>query len=825
MPRPFATSGPRPRARLGLLLGLSLTMATVASPSSAPAQPDGYRLPPAEIVRILDAPPPPRAVPSPRGDALALVDYEPYPPIAQLARPILRLAGLRLDPKGGHRQRLVRYTGLSVQPLDGGPARRIALPEGARIGMPSWSHDGRKLAFARDLDDGVELWVADVATGAARAIPGARLNDILGDPFDWESDNRHLLVRLVPGDRGPAPATPLAPAGPSVRESIGKTSQAPTYQDLLKSPHDEALFAHFALGQLARVDPEATTPAAAVATIGAPGLIAASSPSPDGRFLLVTTLRRPFSYRVPSGLFSRTTAVWDATTGQPLATIADLPVSDDIPRQGVVKGPRGAEWQPLRPARVLWAEALDDGDPTRKVPHRDRLMALDAPFTAPPRELLQVQHRFRGLAYLPEADDVLLTEFDRDRRWTTTYRLNLAEPAASKSVLFDRSVNDAYGDPGSPVDERRPDGTVVVLRDGTNIYLAGAGAAAGGARPFLDRRDLASGQTTRLFQAEPERYETFLDFVGDGRERILISSQSRTEPPNYVVVDLESGARTPITHFTDPAPELTRVQKELITYDRGDGVPLSGTLYLPADYQPGTRLPLLVWAYPLEYSDPATAGQVRTSPHTFLRPTGASHLFFVTQGYAVLDDATMPVVGDPDTMNDTFIPQITAAAKAAIDVLDRRGVIDPKRVAVAGHSYGGFMTANLLAHTDLFAAGIARSGAYNRTLTPFGFQSERRSFWEAPDVYLRLSPFAHADKIQEPLLLIHGEVDDNTGTYPIQSERLFEAIQGHGGTTRLVMLPHESHGYRGRESILHVLAEMLDWADRYVKNRPATDGR
>ena len=386
-------------------------------------------------------------------------------------------------------------------------------------------------------------------------------------------------------------------------------------------------------------------------------------------------------------------------------------------------------------------------------------------------------------------------------------------------MLFDLSINDAYKDPGVPMTVTRPDGTTTILQDGDSIYLNGEGDSPEGSRPFLDRLDLKTGEKARLFHCTEKSFERVLGFVGDSRSTILISHETKTEPTNYFTVDLKSGKRKMLTDFRDPAPQLTGLKKELIRYQRGDGVPLSATLYLPVDYKDGTRLPLIVWAYPLDYSDPATAGQVRSSPYTFTRLVGPSQLFFVTQGYAVFDNATMPVVGDPETMNDTYVEQISAAARAAIEVLDKKGVIDPKRVGVGGHSYGAFMTANLLAHTDLFAAGIARSGAYNRSLTPFGFQTERRSYWEAVDLYTKMSPFTYANKINEPNLLIHGEADNNSGTFPIQSERLFQAIKGNGGTARLVMLPNESHGYRARESVLHVLAEMFDWADRYVKNR------
>ncbi len=794
-----------------------LCTTTLLCLTSASAQ-TPYKVPPKDVVAILDAPPPPLRTLSPTRDSLLQVGVQPYPSIEVVAQPILRLAGLRINPRTGSQQRLVHYTGLSIQALDGSPARHIALPGGS-IHRPEWSHDGKRIAFARDVDDGVELWVVDIASGQANAIPGARLNDILGNPVTWLSDNRHILAVLVPEGRGPAPAAPRAPVGPNVQESSGHLSQMATFQDMLTNAHDEDLFQHFATNQLARVDTETGQ----ITRIGPAALIQDAAFSPDEKFLLVETIRRPFSYRVPYSFFTRKTEVWDSS-GKPVVTIADLPVSDDVPRQGVPTGPRSVTWQPLHDARLIWTEALDGGDPKKKVPHRDKVMSLEAPFTAKPSLVMEVQHRSSGFAWLPQKDLALATEFDRDRRWRTTALVDLTKPTESRKVLFDLSINDAYGDPGAPMSVTRRDGVRTILRDGDSIYLVGRGASPEGSRPFLDKMDLKTSEKKRLFRCGDGMYDSVLGFVGDSRSTIVISHETKTEPANDFTVDLETGKRTKLTDFRDPAPELTGLKKELIKYKRDDGVPLSGTLYLPPGYKEGTRLPLIIWAYPLEYSDAATAGQVRTSPYTFTSLVGPSQLFFVTQGYAVLDNATMPVVGDPETMNDTYVEQISSAARAAIETLDKKGVIDPKRVGVGGHSYGAFMTANLLAHTDLFAAGIARSGAYNRSLTPFGFQTERRSYWEATGLYTRMSPFTYANKINEPILLIHGEADNNSGTFPIQSERLFQAIKGNGGTARLVLLPHESHGYRARESVLHVLAEMFDWADRYVKNRPDSTG-
>jgi dipeptidyl aminopeptidase/acylaminoacyl peptidase len=772
-----------------------------------------WKQPPKHVVDVLDAPPTPRVAVDPTGTRALLIAHDAYPPLEMLARPFLKLAGHRIDPGLGGRQRTMRSRGIEVLDFEPLSRRVVALPKDVAINSVQWSHDGARFAFTHDAADGIEVWVGDAATGTARPLAGLRAVDILSGPFGWLPGGGALLVRAVPKGRGPAPAAPPVPAGPVVEETSGKVSKVMTFQDLLRNAHDEALFEHYATTQLVVVD----VATGAATPLGKPGLHTNATLSPDGSHWLVTRLVRPFSYRVPSLRFAQKTEVW-SRDGAPVRAIAELPVQDEVPPQGVATGPRGVEWQPLMPATLVWVEALDGGDPLRKVPHRDRLMTLAAPFDGEPREVTKVRHRYAGLRWSSRPNQGMLAEFDRDRRWSTTWWLDLGAPAFGKP-LFDLSVNDAYGDPGNPVMDLREDGTRVMRQDGDSVYLAGEGATESGDRPFLDRLDVKTGKSERLWRCAESGYESFVDFAGAGAGRIVVRSESRTDPPNYFLVPLPAGERVRLTDFEDPAPELTKVRKELLRYKRKDGVPLSGTLYLPPDFKEGERLPLVVWAYPLEYSDAGTAGQVRGSTRTFTRILGDSPLFFLLNGYAVLHDATMPVIGDPETMNDTFVEQIVSSAQAAVDAAAGKGVADPARACVAGHSYGAFMTANLLAHSEVFAAGIARSGAYNRSLTPFGFQSERRSYWEATDVYTRLSPFTWAHRINEPLLVIHGDADNNPGTHTMQSERLYQAIRGNGGTARLVLLPHESHGYRARESVLHVIAEMFEWADRHVKNR------
>jgi dipeptidyl aminopeptidase/acylaminoacyl peptidase len=776
-----------------------------------------YKTPEPDIVAILDAPPTPVALLAPGGRFIALVHYESHPPIVLLERSYLPLAGVRLDPVLAGRQRVRRLTGLSVLHLADGTQRSVPLPDGAQPSMPTWSPDGRAFAFTIDEADGIGVWVGDAESATARQVPGLRVRDVLGgDPLTigaavrWTRDGRSLLALGAPG--GP-PALPDAPVEPRIEETAGKRSQMATYQDLLRTAADADAFEALATTVPLLVEPGT----GAVKELGPPGLYQRLSDSPDGEHLLLHRLRRPFSFRVPYHYFARSVEVWSAS-GELERVIAELGVSDEVPRQGVPTGPRQVSWEERAPATLVWTEALDGGDPVAPAEHRDRVMRLAAPFTGTPERALDIQHRCLGWLDLVEPHQVLLTEHDRDRRWLTTWVCDLAEPERRR-VLFDHSVDDAYADPGSPLMATNPDGSRTVLQDGSMIYLRGDGATPDGDRPFLDRLDLVTTQRERLHESPPDGLDHVLGFPATpGRTEVVLWHESKTEPPNLFLAPLDGSAARPLSAWPDPHPQLTAMEKRLIVHDRGDGVQLSGMLHLPPGYDPasGVRLPLLIWAYPLDYGDAATAGQVRGSSTRFTRLTALEPTWFVLRGYAVLSNATMPVIGDPETMNDTFIEQVTAAAAAHVQALDEMGIIDRSRVAVGGHSYGGFMTANLLAHTDLFAAGIARSGAYNRTLTPFGFQAERRSFWEAAGIYDQLSPFRYANKITAPLLLVHGEQDNNSGTFPVQSERLYQAIQGNGGTARLVLLPYESHGYLARESVLHVLAEQFDWLHRWL---------
>ncbi len=806
-----------------LLLALVLT-------SPATFAQTRYEKPPQAILDVRSAPLTPVPLLSPTYDTVVLAQPLRYPPISDLAEPMLRLAGLRVNPRTNAERSYPFYlVGLSLQRLPGGAETPIAMPPGARIGFPTWNATGKMFAFTNETADRVELWVTDVATGKARQLPGLRINALLGYAVEWMPDQKTLLVKLVPGARGVPPQQPAAPPAPKIQESSGVSVASSTYEarDLLKSAYDADLFDYYATSQLALVD----VVSGKVTRIGKPAIFQKVVAAPGGRYVLVERIHRPYSYLRAHERFPKEIEVW-TTGGELVESLASLPLAEQVPIGGVATGPRNHSWRPTEPATVVWAEALDGGNPKTKAPYRDRVMLKPVGGTG--RQLCKLEQRFAGSQWIESGGIVLVSEYDRDRLWTRTFIVDAGDPAKPSRLLWDMSVNEKYRHPGYPVYHVLPTGSWMVMRHKDWIYLRGSGASPEGDRPFLDRLDLNTLKTERLFRSERSCLEMVIGGLRPVEGTFFTRRESPVEPPNVFLRTLGQAPRTAapageaawpstaqaITHFPDPTPQLRGITKRLVTYKRADGVPLSFTLYLPPGYKPGTRLPTVFWAYPLDYAEKEEAGQIEGSTQRFTTMAGTSVLFFLLEGYAVLDNVAMPVVGPPESVYNTFVEQIVANAKAAIDKAVALGVTDRERVGVAGHSHGALMTANLLAYCDLFRAGIARSGAYNHTMRPFGFQNERRTLWQARDVYLKLSPVLQADKIHKPLLLIHGELDQNPGTVPLQSEKLFEAIRGVGGTVRLVVLPYESHGYMARESTEHVLYEMLSWFDRYVKAAP-----
>ncbi len=792
-------------------------LATLALGPAAPGlaqEAGGYLTPPAAIVDVLDAPPTPQILVSPSRDTVALLARPAMPSIAEVARPMLRLAGFRLNPRtnGPHTSGGVHR--ITVKRIEDGAEHVFDAPRETSFGDFEYSPDGSYLLFTLTRYNGIEAWVMDTATGQARPLSDTSINAAWGNPCDWLDEGTTVLCRFKASARGAPPAAPPAPAGPNIQEHEGGAAPIRTFQDLLENAHDEALFEYYFTSQIGTIDLATGRRTA----IGQPGLYERVSASPSGDHLLTVEVERPFSWLVRASSFPKDVTVRNRS-GEIVASIARLPLADAVPIGGVPTGPRRFTWDLTRPATLVWVEAEDGGDPRATVPHRDRVLAHAAPFAGEPAEIARTEFRFSGIAWTAEGT-ALLAENDRRTRWTRT---TLLDADGGRRTLWNRSTEDRYAAAGNPLSVARPGGRLIRQTDGA-IYLTGPGASPDGDRPFLDRLDLATLETERRFQSAGDAYEVALAPLSDDGSLVLTRRETRTEPPNYQVRDLDAGTIRALTAYENPVPQLAGIRKELITYERADGVQLSGTLYLPPGYRDGERVPMLMWAYPREYVDPRLAGQVTGSDNRFTAIRGASHLLLLTQGYAVFDGPTMPIIGAGESANDTYVEQLVASARAAVDTAVGLGVTDRDTIGIGGHSYGAFMTANLLAHSDLFQMGIARSGAYNRSLTPFGFQNERRTFWEATDIYASMSPFFHADKLDEPILLIHGEIDNNSGTFPIQSARMYMALKGHGGTVRYVTLPNESHGYAARESVLHAVTEMLNWANRHLRRGAATTG-
>lgn len=814
-----------------LLAALPLASWADSAPSalSIPAA-GGYLTPPAPLQALVDAPRPPTLSISPRRDLLALTQTPALPGIAVVAQPELKLAGLRIHPRVHAQSRFSFGSDLWLMEVASGKEIRLqGLPSPLSIASSSWSPDQRYLAFNQvDASKGSnELWVVDVAARSARRLTALPLNTVSGRGYRWMPDSKQLLVQLQPEEQGAPPTVSTIPTGPSTQQTQagGGVKTIRTYQDMLRNEDDARQLEYYLSSQSALVDLDGK-----VARLGEPALTTSISASPDGRYLLRERVERPFSYLVPLDNFPRRIEVLDRD-GKLIKEVAHLPLVEGLPtgNDAVPTGVRDIDWRADAPATLVWAEAQDGGDPARRAEVRDRVLMQAAPFDQAPVTLANLSSRYAG-AYWADGKLALIDEFWWKTRQVKEWRVSPDQPTQAASLVYEGSSEDRYHNPGKPatmIDERG-ESRLLIAPDGESIYRLGEGASPEGDRPFVDKVNLGNGQRTRLFRSQAPYYEAALVMLDGEGKQALISRESPTEPTNYYVRDLASQGRTrALTHFPHPLPQLKGVKKEQIRYKRKDGVELTATLYLPPHYDPkkdGPR-PMLMWAYPAEFKSADAASQVSDSPYRFNRISYWGPQAFLAMGYTVLDNFSVPIVGEGDKEpNDTYIPQLVASAEAAVDEVVRRGVADRNRIAVGGHSYGAFMTANLLAHTRLFKAGIARSGAYNRTLTPFGFQSEERNYWQAQDVYQAMSPFNYAENIKDALLMIHGEQDNNSGTFPIQSERLYAAIKGLGGTARLVMLPNEAHAYRARESIMQMLAESHAWLERYVRQAKPMEG-
>jgi len=783
-----------------------------------------YQKPSEEILELVDAPLAPTVLLTDDGKHMVLLYRDAYKSITELSEKELRLAGLRINPKTNIGSRTTYYNNIKVKAIGSKEAQQVSnLPANPRLANFNFSPDQSKVAVTNTTDNGVEVWVLDIEKASVTKLTNDNVNANMRDVINWFKDGESILVKMLPPDRNPLiNVSEAVPTGPTISSNNGKKAQNRTYQDLLKNPNDEANFEQLAKSELYRVGLDGSK-----SKWKETDLYGNISFSPDGNYVMVVTIDRPFSYLVPYYRFPATTAIYNSD-GSLVTTLLEVPLIEDLPKgfMAVRMGMRSISWRADKPASLIYAEALDEGDPKNEVAFRDVIFQLDAPFNGQAKELLKTKNRYRYIQWGNE-NTAIAYDYWWNNRNTKTYIFDPSDSSKQPEIISDRNRQDVYSDPGSFVTKRNEYGMNVLAVDGSKVYLLGDGYTPEGQFPFVDSMDLNTKKTERLYTSKLEgKKEDLMDY-DVAKDKLLVRIESSNEYPNYYFKSVKKKKRTQqLTDFKNPFKSIQDVHKEVITYKRDDGLELTGTLYLPVGYDKSKKekMPMILWAYPREYKDKSSASQNTQNPNEFTYPYWGSPIYWVTKGYVVLDDAAFPIIGEGEEQpNDSFRTQLVANAKAAIDAVDDMGYIDRNKVAVGGHSYGAFMVANLLSHSNLFAAGIARSGAYNRTLTPFGFQREERNYWEAPEVYYTMSPFMHADKMKTPLLLTHGKADNNSGTYPMQSERYFNALKGLGATVRLVMLPKESHGYRAKESILHLLWEQDQWLEKYVKQSQDLD--
>lgn len=778
-----------------------------------------YQKPSAEILALADYERAPSVSMDTKKEYMLLSYRNTYKSLNDLNQEDMRLGGLRINPITNISSTVTYINNLKIRKISDTNEKQVTgLPSNARLTNISWSPDETKIAFTNTTNTGVELWYIDVASASAKKITTDNLNANLGSPYNWMKDNQTLLVKVLPKNRQALiNEKKELPKGPTVSVSDGSKSQNRTYQDLLKNKNDEANFDALVTSELYKISLSGT-----LELFKSAAIYAGESISPDGNYVMLTTIQKPYSYIVPLSRFPQKSIVYDVS-GKEIKVVNEVPLTEIMPKgfSSVRKGKRSMSWRADKPSSLVYVEALDEGDQAKKVDYRDEIFQWNAPFNTAATSMMKTQQRFDGILW---GNDTFAIVYDSwyDTRNTKTYLVNPSSPNETPKVISDRNSQDIYSDPGNFETKKNEFGAYVIATENNNAYLIGDGNTKDGQFPFIDEFNLKTLKTKRLYTSNTkDKKEDLLSIEDYKKGTVLVMIQSKNDYPNYYFRNIKSGKLSPITSFKNPFESIKNVYKEVIKYKRKDGVDLSGTLYLPAGYDKTKKekLPLLIWAYPAEFKDKNSAGQNDKNPNEFTFPNYGSFVYWVTKGYAVLDDASFPIIGEGTTEpNDTFISQLVDDAEAAINAVDNLGYINRKKVAVGGHSYGAFMTANLLTHTNLFACGIARSGAYNRTLTPFGFQSEQRNYWDVPAIYNEMSPFMNADKMKTPLLLVHGDADNNPGTFTLQSERYFQALKNLGAPVRLVLLPKESHGYAAKENILHLLWEEDQFLEKYLKN-------
>ena len=776
-----------------------------------------YQKPSSEILQLAEYERPPSIMTNSKKDWLVMTYRPTYATLEDLSQQEMKLGGLRINPVTNISSSTTYSDQLKIRKMADKQEQAVKnLPQNPQMANFSFSPDEKKLAFTNTTSKGVELWVVDLESCSAKKITADNLNANVGNPYSWSRDSQSFLIKVLPANRAKLlNSEDDLPTGPIVSTADGKVSQNRTYQDLLKNPQDEQNFKTLVSSELYLIDLSGK-----MTKFKGENLYIGNSYSPDGNYVMLTYLKEPFSYIVPLSRFPMTTDIY-TTSGSLVKTVNDIPLNEIMPKgfSSVRTGKRSMNWRDDEAATLVYVEALDGGDQSKQAEYRDEIYTWKAPFNTAPVSFFKTKQRYAGVDW-SNSNYAVVSESWYDTRNSKSFLINLKD--GSSKTIEDRNSQDIYKDPGYFNQTKNQYGRNVIDVQNGNAYLIGEGFTKDGQFPFIDEMNLNSITKKRLYTSQLKNSsESIVDILDIKKGDLLVVEQSPVQYPNYFKRNFKNNKTVAVTDLKNPFESIKNVYKEVISYKRNDGVELTGTLYLPANYDRKAKkekLPLLIWAYPREYKDKSTAGQNSQNPNDFTFPSYGSFIYWVTKGYAVLDDASFPIIGEGKTEpNDTFITQLVADGRAAIDAVDALGYIDRTKVAVGGHSYGAFMTANLLTYSKDYACGIARSGAYNRTLTPFGFQSEQRNYWDVPELYNKMSPFMNADKMKTPMLLIHGAADNNPGTFTLQTERYFQALKNLGAPVRMVLLPKEAHGYRAKENILHVLWEQDQFLEKCLK--------
>jgi len=831
-----------PRSALVALGILAILGAPPLSGQSQLLHEEGYLRPSSEIADLVTAPRHESALLtnlSPAGDRFLRTESDGLTPLADLALPFHRLGGLALDPAGSRARSLTTGGSARLTLIDWRAERtiQVEVPTGATVSGTRWSPDGGAVGFLVNEPGGSFLHVADAADGASRRLTERALLATRVTAFEWSGDGAHVYAVLVPEGRGPEPVRPAVPTTPLVRVAAAEENRLRTYPSLLQDPHDQALLEYHTTGQLARI----RVADGSVQPIGSPAMIESIDVPPSGDHLRVRTTERPFSYIVPVSQFGDLDEIWDLE-GTALAELERRAVREGapLPEADADEEPRRSlGWHPDGGGLVFlqWAtqgndqgndvdEADADGVEATNGPRLDRVVRWLPPFDDTAREVLfESQTEIRSLRFGGDASWLFLAE--RVRGTERLYAVHLDDPD-TRYTLSEWDPDDFHANPGSLLTTTNALGASVVRTssDGGSVYLSGTAhfedPETNAPRAFVDRVEIASGERERIWEAAEDLFERLVAVVDDDLNEIILAREGPTTVPDSWLLDRRDGSLVPLTRNADPHPIVTQMRRERITVTRADGIRFKVNVTFPPDYpdyQEGTRLPAMFWFYPREYADQEAYDRSwRTyNPNRFVTAGPRSMDILAAAGYLVVEP-DHPIVGPQERINDRFVVDLRQNHLAVIDALDERGWIDRRRLALGGHSYGGFGTINAMVHTPYFRAGIAGAPNTNRLLTPIGFQSERRALWDARETYLEMSPFLYAERLQGALLLYHGADDQNVGTFPDNSWRMIHALNGLGKTAALYVYPHEDHGPAAEETLLDLWARWVAWLDHYVKD-------